>query len=129
MPKSLSISPAEGRPGQVYYPLSLDDVPQPVPTGKQVLVKMHAAAINHRDHFIRQNLYPNVAFGVPQGADGCGTVVELGPAADQKWKGKKVLINPTIGWEDDVNAPEAEGGFALLGGTDRYPNGTLQRAE
>ncbi|KAJ4985207.1 zinc-binding dehydrogenase [Stagonosporopsis vannaccii] len=126
MHRSISISQAEGKPGQVYYPLCLDRVPRVAPTGTQVLVKVHAAALNHRDLFIRQHLYPNVAFGITQWADGCGTVVETGHDADVKWKGKRVILSPAIGWDSDPFAPEVEGTYALLGGTHRYKNGTLQ---
>ncbi|KAL5313110.1 hypothetical protein ACEPPN_019537 [Leptodophora sp. 'Broadleaf-Isolate-01'] len=126
MPKSVSIARAEGSPGHVYYPLSLDNVRKASPTGTEVLVKIHAAAMNHRDLFIRQNLYPNVAFGVTQWADGCGIVTEIGADASVHWKGKRVILSPAIGWDSDDSAPEAEGGYALLGGTARYKNGTLQ---
>jgi NADPH:quinone reductase-like Zn-dependent oxidoreductase len=126
MPRSISIFQVEGTPGQVYYPLCVDHVPRVPPTGTQVLIKIHAAALNHRDLFIRQHLYPNVAFGITQWADGCGTVLETGIDADVRWKGKRIIISPAIGWDSDLFAPEVEGKYALLGGTHRYKNGTLQ---
>ncbi|RMD40507.1 hypothetical protein DV735_g4622, partial [Chaetothyriales sp. CBS 134920] len=126
MPKAISISKAEGRPGQVFHPLSLDEVPLPSATGTQVVVKIYAAALNHRDLFIRQSLYPGTAFGVPLLADGCGLVIEVGPQADKSWEGKRVVINPGTGWSDSVEGPEEEGGYKILGGTKLYPNGTLQ---
>jgi hypothetical protein len=42
MPKSISISPVPGVPGQVYYPLSIDNVPKPTPKGTELLIKLHA---------------------------------------------------------------------------------------
>ncbi|OQV03576.1 hypothetical protein CLAIMM_08601 [Cladophialophora immunda] len=124
MPKAVSISPVEGEQGSIYFPLRLDEVPRPRPEGKQVLLKMHAAGINHRDHFIRQNLYPDIAFGVPLFADGCGTVIVLGPDAEAKWLNKRVIVCPAAGWHADPLGPEDK--FSILGGTSRNQNGTLQ---
>jgi len=126
MPKSISISKVDGKPGQVYYPLSLDEVPKPSPQGSQLLLKIHAAALNHRDLFIRQHLYPGTTFGVPLLADGCGTVVAVGSSADQSWKGKRVVVNPGQGWKDNLEGPEDKGGYKILGGTKTIPIGTLQ---
>lgn len=126
MPKSISISKIDGKPGQVYYPLSLDEVPKPSPHRTEVLIKIHAAALNHRDLFIRQHLYPGTAFGIPLLADGCGTVVAVGSDANPRWKGKRVVVNPGTGWRDSLEGPEDKGGYKILGGTKMNPNGTLQ---
>lgn len=126
MPKAVSISKIDGKPGQVYYPLSLDEVPKPSPKDGEVLIKMHAAALNHRDLFIRQHLYGGIVFGVPLGADGCGTVVEVGNGTNSSWKGKRVLVNPGEGWADSIEGPEEKGGYRILGGTKLVPNGTIQ---
>ncbi|WPG99135.1 zinc-binding dehydrogenase [Acrodontium crateriforme] len=96
MPNSISISKAQGKPGHVYHPLSLDIMPKPEATGTQVVVKMHTAALNHKDIFTRQGLYPNIGFGVTQPAGSAGTVVEVGPQADRTWYDQEkapILIN------------------------------------
>lgn len=126
MPKAISISRIDGKPGQVYYPLSLDEVPKPVPGEGEVTVQIHAAALNHRDLFIRQHLYPGTSFGIPLLSDGCGTIVSLGKGVDQVWRGKRVIINPTVGWKDSVDGPEDQNNVKILGGTKPLPNGTLQ---
>lgn len=126
MPKSISISKIDGKPGKVYYPLSLDEKPKPSPKQGEVVLKIHAAALNHRDLFLRQHLYPGISFGVPLLADGCGTVVEIGQGVDSSWKGKRVLVNPGEGWKDSPEGPEEKGGYRILGGTRLVPNGTLQ---
>ncbi|KAL6245386.1 putative secondary metabolism biosynthetic enzyme [Rhinocladiella similis] len=126
MPKSISISKVEGKPGQVYYPLSLDDVAKPTPKGREVLIKMHATALNHRDLYVRQHLYPGTTFGVTLLSDGCGTVVAIGSDANPKWKGKRVIVNPGLGWHDSPEGPEDQGGYRILGGTKVNVNGTLQ---
>jgi NADPH:quinone reductase-like Zn-dependent oxidoreductase len=85
---------------------------------------MTAAALNHRDLFLRQHLYPGITFGVPLLADGCGVVADAGPSA-KKWIGKRVIINPGSGWKDDMDGPESPKGYAILGGTKTNPLGTL----
>jgi NADPH:quinone reductase-like Zn-dependent oxidoreductase len=70
--------------------LRIDDVDQPKIESQQTLVRVRAAALNHRDLFITQGLYPNIKLPAILGADGAGEV-----------DGKAVLIDPTIGWGDD----------------------------
>jgi NADPH:quinone reductase-like Zn-dependent oxidoreductase len=126
MQKSITISKVEGKPGQVYYPLSLNDVPTPTPSANELLIKITAAALNHRDLFTRQALYPAISFEVPLLADGAGVVVSCGSSANKSWEGKRVVINPGTGWKDNVEGPEDKGGYKILGGTKLNPNGTLQ---
>ncbi|KAJ4294764.1 Zinc-type alcohol dehydrogenase-like protein YogA [Collariella sp. IMI 366227] len=47
--------------------------PPPHPGPSQLLIKLSAAALNHRDLFIRQHLYPGISFTHPLLADGYGT--------------------------------------------------------
>ena len=124
MPKAISIEKVDGKPGQVYYPLVHVDLPEPKPKDNEVVVRISAAALNHRDLFVRQHLYPGISFGVPLLADGCGIVVDAGSSA-QKWKGKRVILNPGTGWKDDPDGPESPKGYAILGGTKTNPLGTL----
>jgi hypothetical protein len=42
MPKAISISRVPGKPGQVYYPLSLDEVSKPTPRPTELVIKIHA---------------------------------------------------------------------------------------
>ncbi|KAB8337038.1 hypothetical protein FH972_021342 [Carpinus fangiana] len=123
MPAGLVMEKVEGKPGQVYYPIKVVDIPTPAVKDNEVVVKMSAASLNHRDLFCRQALYPKVAFGIPLFADGCGTVISTGPAAS-KWKGKRVIINPGSGWKDDLDGPEDPTGYKILGGTSMNPIGT-----
>lgn len=125
MSKAVYISPIDGKPGkpgQVYYPLTQRTQPTPKPQGNEVLVKISAVSLNHRDLFLRQHLYPGVTFDVPLGADGVGVVVSPGP-----WQNKRVILNPGTGWLDSPDGPEESlGGYKIMGGTKIYRNGTLQ---
>lgn len=126
MPTAISIRKVEGKPGKVWYPLDKIQVPHKDPGPNQVTVKINAAALNHRDLFLRQHLYPGTTFGVPLLADGCGVVTATGNSPEaRKWQGKKVVINPGSGWKDDLEGPENPKGYAILGGTKLNPLGTL----
>lgn len=125
--KAITIRQIEGKPGKVYYPLEVTSKPLPNPKDNQLLIRIHAAALNHRDLFIRQHLYPGLGFGIPLLADGCGIVHSTGTSSTAKsWQGKRVVINPGTGWLDDAEGPEAKDGYKILGGTKVNPNGTLQ---
>ena len=125
MPTALIIQKTDGTPGQVYYPLALTDIPAQQPSESQVTVRIAAAALNHRDLFIRQALYPAVSFSTPQLADGVGVVTATGSSAAAKaLSGKRVLLNPGTGWKDSPVGPEEAGGYKIMGGTKANPVGT-----
>lgn len=128
MPRALTVKQIEGgKPGQVYYPLQLVDVARPTPGPNEVLVRMCAAALNHRDLFIRQHLYPGISFSHPMLADGYGVVVEAGSRS--RWQGqdgKAVLLTPERGWESDVDGPEDMRRHSVIGATAMYDAGTGQ---
>jgi NADPH:quinone reductase-like Zn-dependent oxidoreductase len=126
MPKAIAVRKIEGKPGSVYYPLETIDIPTPKPGPTDVVIKLTAAALNHRDLFIRQSLYPAIGFGVPLLADGAGVVTSTGDSEEaKKWQGKRVVINPGTGWKDDPDGPESASGYAILGGTKLNHRGTL----
>ena len=126
MVRAISIRKIDGKPGKVYYPLDQITIPDTPPKENEVVVKITAAALNHRDLFLRQHLYPGTTFGVPLLADGTGIVTSTGssPAA-KKWQGKRVILNPGSGWKDDPEGPESPKGYSILGGTKMNPLGTL----
>lgn len=78
---------------------------------------MSAAALNHRDLFIRQHLYPAIDFDKPMLADGCGVVVEAGPAVanPERLLHRAVILTPSRGWESDPLGPEDPSRFAIAG--------------
>jgi NADPH:quinone reductase-like Zn-dependent oxidoreductase len=95
--------------------LELSDRPLPTPGPSQLLVKINACALNHRDLFIRQHLYPAISFSAPMFADGCGTVTHSSSSSFPV--GARVLMNPSHGWTSDPAGPEDAKGFAILGGS------------
>lgn len=44
---------------------------------------------------------------------------------DSKWRGKRVVLVPGVGWDSNPLAPEARGHYKILGGVKGAPCGTL----
>ncbi|KAF1850535.1 NAD(P)-binding protein [Cucurbitaria berberidis CBS 394.84] len=126
MPAAIAIKKVEGTPGKVYYPLEKITIPEAKPKDNETVITLTAAALNHRDLFIRQHLYPGTTFGVPLLADGVGVVTSTGSSSAAKsWLNKRVLLNPGTGWKDNLEGPEHPKGYAIMGGTKSNPAGTL----
>ena len=75
--------------------LRYEDVEDPVPGDGEILIRLHAASLNHLDCWIRQGL-PSVAKPRTLGADGAGVVEALGQGADRVAEGDRVVINPGL---------------------------------
>lgn len=102
-------------------------MPKPTPGPGEVLVRMRAAALNHRDHFIRQHLYPGIGFGTALFADGVGVVEEVGPSCSAELRGRRVIMTPSRGWQSDPRGPEDPSRFAVVGGARTYPDAGTAR--
>ena len=79
--------------------LVLEDVPDPVAGPGEVLIRLHASALNHLDVWIRKGL-PSVPKPRILGADGAGVVEALGEGVDGFEPGQRVVINPGIEADD-----------------------------
>ncbi|KAF7773148.1 hypothetical protein Agabi119p4_5315 [Agaricus bisporus var. burnettii] len=99
-------------------------VERPIPSLKQgeVLVRVAAVALNHRDVWIRKRMYPGIVVGSVFGADGAGTVIASAWPEDPLIN-KRVFLTPSRGWEKDPSAPESK--FGILGGGAHPPIGTF----
>ena len=80
--------------------LVLEEVPDPVPGPGEVLVRLHASALNHLDVWIRKGL-PSVPKPRILGADGAG-VSALGDGVEAS-TGERVVINPGIETADGAS--------------------------
>ena len=112
--------------GGAYHPLRVRTLPEPSPKPDEVLIQFTTAALNHRDLFIRQNLYPSPSFENPMLADGCGVILphKDGASPPTPKPGQRVLVNPGTGWARDPIGPD--GPFAVIGGVKPTKLGTLQ---
>ncbi|OAA47541.1 oxidoreductase [Metarhizium rileyi] len=126
MPRVLHVQKIDGKPGKVYYPIKISHVPLPKVGPNQLLVRMEAAALNHKDLFIRRHLYPAISFENPLLADGYGTVVEVGSDVKQRHLlSKPVLLNPMLLWEADPVGPE-KGVVLITGASSMTDTGCAQ---
>lgn len=98
----------------------MDTVAAPHAAPGEVVVRLKAAALNHRDVWIKQGAYAGLRFPVVPGSDGAGIVTEVGPGVEASWEGRDVIINPSLDWGHDPRAQEPR--FTILG---MPRNGTL----
>jgi zinc-binding alcohol dehydrogenase/oxidoreductase len=89
---------------EVKQPLVLQERPSPAAGKEQVIVKLKAAALNRRDYWITQGLYPGIHCPVILGSDGAGTAY---------FKHKQVVINPGYNWGDRQEVQSSD--FKILG--------------
>ena len=97
----------------VNQPLQLKDVADPVAGPGEVVVKIEAAALNHRDLWIQKGQYAGLKFPIILGSDGCGLVESCGTGVDGAWQGRSVIINPGLDWGSRREAQANE--FRILG--------------
>lgn len=94
--------------------LEVREVADPVAGTGEAVVKIAAAALNHRDVWIKLGQYAGLKFPAILGSDGVGEVVAVGEGVDgAAWLGKRVIINPSFGWGANEAAQGAE--FSILG--------------
>jgi zinc-binding alcohol dehydrogenase/oxidoreductase len=93
--------------------LRIAELPEPVAAPGEAVVKLRAAALNHRDVWIKSGQYAGIRYPCTPGSDGSGVVVGTGPDADPACVGREVVINPSLGWGADQRAQGPD--FAILG--------------
>src|SRR5262245_5856427 len=98
---------------EIKKPAVFRQVTDPVATPGHAVVRLKAAALNHRDVFIQQGLYPNIKLPITPGSDGAGVVESVGSPGEESWIGREVIINPALDWGDDARAPSSK--FRILG--------------
>ena len=88
--------------------LSYEDVQDPEPGSGEIVVRLRNAALNRRDVFVTQGMYPGAkpdALPIILGSDGSGEVAARGDGADGPEEDAEVLINPALYWGDNPKFP------------------------
>jgi len=82
-----------GEPSVLKY----EDAPEPKLGHGEVLIRVHACALNHLDLFVRRGL-PGVKIPLPHipGSDIAGEVAKLGPGVTSVSLGQKVVLAPGV---------------------------------
>jgi len=81
--------------------LRLEAFSDPAPGPGQVVVRLRAAALNHRDLYICRGQYAGLRFPIVPGSDGVGEVAAVGSGVAGVTTGAPVVINPSLEWGDD----------------------------
>src|ERR1700735_5762745 len=98
----------------------------------EAIVRVHAAALNHRDVWIQRGQYAGLRYPIVVGSDGAGVVASVGACAEGnvddvargaalEWTGKEVILDPALHWGANP-AFQDPTGFGVLGLPD---DGTL----
>ncbi len=98
---------------ELKQPLTLETRPTPEPEPGEVVVKLQAAAINRRDYWITQGMYPGIKLPCVLGSDGAGVVEQVGEEVAQEWRGREIVINPGWAWGERQAAQGSQ--FQILG--------------
>jgi len=85
--------------------LKLEEAPDPQLGAGEAVVRLKAAALNHRDVFIWQRLYPNIKLPAILGSDGAGVVAAVGEGVDQSLIGQEVVVEPGLDWGPSEEIP------------------------
>ncbi|HRI14428.1 MAG TPA: zinc-binding dehydrogenase [Verrucomicrobiota bacterium] len=93
--------------------LVLDDFRKPGPKAGEVVVRLRAAALNHRDVWIKSGQYVGLKYPSILGSDGAGYVSDVGAGVESSWVDREVIINPAFDWGHHERAQEPK--FSILG--------------
>ncbi len=88
-------------------------VAQPLAQAGEVLITLKAAALNHRDVWIKKGQYMGLKYPCTPGSDGAGVVTAVGAGVSASWIGKEVIINPSFNWGNKESAQSDQ--FTILG--------------
>ncbi len=96
-----------------HQPLALEERPALEAGPGEVIVELKAAALNRRDFWITQGMYPGIKPPVVLGSDGAGIVSQCGEGVDRNWQDREVILNPSLEWGDS-QAVQSQA-FSILG--------------
>ena len=89
---------------EIKQPLVLQERPSPKGGKDKVIVKLMAAALNRRDYWITQGMYPGIQCPIILGSDGAG-ITDIDK--------KEAIINPGYNWGDRQEVQSSD--FKILG--------------
>jgi NADPH:quinone reductase-like Zn-dependent oxidoreductase len=89
------------------YRLALRSAEAPAPKSNEVVVRVHAVSLNHRDLYVLQGVYGGDASGRVPVSDGAGEVVALGPGVKRFRVGDRVATTFFESWVDGPPTPAA----------------------
>ncbi|HUG69265.1 MAG TPA: zinc-binding dehydrogenase [Pirellulaceae bacterium] len=98
---------------ELKCPLQLEDRDDLVPDPGEAIVALKAAALNRRDYWITQGMYPGIKLPIVLGSDGAGIVTRVGQGVSTDLLQREMVINPGWNWGDNEAFQSDE--FRILG--------------
>ena len=100
----------------VHQPVEVKEVELLEPGKREVRIRLITAALNHRDVWMQQGMYPGQKEGIIAGSDGYGIIDAVGDEVDTGFIGKEAIINPSLNWGCDERAQGPD--YKILGNPD-----------
>ncbi len=84
--------------------LKLEERPDPVPSQREILVRLHAVSLNYRDQVIARDGHPagKATTDTIPCSDGAGEVIAIGPGVTRFAVGDRVASTYDLGWAGGV---------------------------
>ncbi len=79
--------------------VSVEEVPVPRPGPAEARIRVEASSMNHLDLWMRRGLPIEIPMPHIGGSDIAGVVDEVGAGADPAWTGKRVVADPSLGYD------------------------------
>ncbi len=93
--------------------LEIAEVPNPVAGADEVVIDLRAAALNHRDVWIKLGQYAGLKWPCIPGSDGAGVVTSVGANVSRDLLGREVVIYPALDWGLEQKAQDPS--FSIIG--------------
>ena len=78
--------------------VSVEEVDRPEPAPGEARIRVEAASLNHLDLWVRRGLPIEIPMPHIGGADFAGTVDAVGSDGDRGWIGRRVVVDPSLGY-------------------------------
>lgn len=82
-------------------PMEWTEFKDPLLKAGLVQLKVKAAALNHRDLWVKKGMYAGITYPMILGSDVAGIVDEVGKDVPAEWVGKSAIVNPSHRWGPD----------------------------
>ena len=93
--------------------LEIAEVPNPIAGADEVVIDLRAAALNHRDVWIKLGQYAGLKWPCIPGSDGAGVVTSVGSHVSRDLLGREVVIYPALDWGPEQKAQNPS--FSIIG--------------
>jgi zinc-binding alcohol dehydrogenase/oxidoreductase len=96
-----------------HQPAIAREILTPKPAANEVLIRMRAASLNHRDVWIQKGQYAGIKLPCTLGADASGEIAGLGADVEGWAEGAAVIVYPGVDWGTEQRAQGRS--FRVLG--------------